>query len=173
MTDPDPRVVDRVGELVTKTLSQASDILQSAIHEWLADVLTRLMAEQSEVIVAMDPAALSALKSGYESARDEALASAERMIKELDLDRAAPEALGYSTQERLLDFDERVDRLLDGPIDVLARGGFTVGVDDVKKGDTLIALRTSVSIAIGSYGRHMLGLMPVNEKEARAAWDRS
>lgn len=173
MADRDPRLLDSVRDSVATTLSKASSILQSALREWLAEILARLLTEQPQVVMILEPAALSALKSDLGRACDETLASAESMIKDLDLEKAAPEALGYPTGERLLDFEARVDRLLDGPIGVLARGGFNVGAEDLRKGDLLKSLRTSVAIALVSYGKYVLDLRAVSAEEARAAWDRA
>ena len=173
MVDSDPEFVSSYRDYVATTLGTASGILQSALRGWLAKTIAQLVVEQPLAVMALEPAALSALKLEYGRACDETLANAESMIKDLDLPRAAREALGYPTDERLLDFETRVNQLLVRPIEVLTGGGFKVGVQDIQKGKVPILLSFSVEMALKRYGRQVLDLRAVSADETKGAKDRA
>ncbi len=173
VNDPESQRLEHYRKSLSSTLAQAAEGLRTAVNGYLDDTLQRVINSQPAVVTSMETSELSALKSDFGVARDEAVSSAANIPNELDLNDAATLAMRDFFDDKAFVFESQVLLALQRPIAVLTAAGFDVGdINLGHHGITLGMAELSCRMSMRAYVL-ALGTNPATPMEAKAAWDQA
>lgn len=173
MNDPGSESLAHHRKFLSSTFAEASEVLRTAVNGYLEDTLQCVLNTQPAVVTSMETSQLSALKSDFGVARDEAVLSAANIPNELDLSDAATLAMLDFVDEKAFVFQNQVLLALQRPVALLTAAGFDVGnINLGHHGMFLGTAELSCRLSMRAYVL-ALGTNPATPMEAKAAWDQA